>query len=183
MSLFTKTSMAAARGIVKRPDQGIINVGTRVENLVKRLRRGADKSLKILRGLHSTQWQMTLYEEPYPWTVRDMLAHLLWSEEGLRRIAQNIAAGGPGAPESLDYDAYNAEAHARSASMPPEKLLASLKDAREATIAWVQALDEAVLDLEGHHPALGEITLETLINAVHGHQMTHLRDLQALLRA
>jgi hypothetical protein len=35
----------------------------------------------------------------------------------------------------------------------------------------------------GYHPALGKVTLEALINAIHGHQLMHMRDLQALSRS
>jgi hypothetical protein len=155
----------------------------RVNSLVNRLRKGGDKTLETLRSLSGAQWQSVLYEEPYPWTVRDMTAHLLSAEKGLRRIAQNVAGGGPGAPQGFDYDSHNAEELVRLASMSPKKLLAGLADAREATIAWVSELDEAVLDRRGHHPALGEVTLEAIVNAFHGHQLMHIRDLKALLRS
>ena len=155
----------------------------RVDNLVMRLHKGDDKTMETLRNLSGAQWQMVLYEEPYPWTVRDMVAHLLSAEKGLRRIAKNVAAGGPGAPRGFDYNAHNAEEQVRLADLSPKKLLAGLTDARQATIDWVSELDEADLDQTGYHPALGEVTLETLINAFHGHQLMHLRDLQALLRS
>jgi hypothetical protein len=80
------------------------SVNNRIDSLVNRLQKGIDKTLGTLNSLSQEQWQMVLYEEPYPWTVRDILAHLLWTEEGLIRIAQDIATGGPGAPEGLDYD-------------------------------------------------------------------------------
>ena len=158
-------------------------MGERVNNLVMRLHKGGDKTLETLRSLSGAQWQMVLYEEPYPWTVCDMAAHLLSAERGLRRVAQNIAGGGPGAPRGFDYNAHNAEEQVRLAGIPPKKLLVSLADARAATIAWVSGLDEAVLDRVGYHPALGEVTLEALINAFHGHQLMHVRDLKALLRS
>jgi hypothetical protein len=78
---------------------------------------------------------------------------------------------------------YNAQEHARLADAPLEELLANLVDARASTIAWVSELDETILDRMGQHPALGEITLETLINVFHGHQLMHMRDLKALLRS
>jgi hypothetical protein len=31
----------------------------------------------------------------------------------------------------------------------------------------------------GHHPALGQVTLEALINVIHAHQLMHMRDLSA----
>ena len=155
----------------------------RAIQLVARLRKGIRKTTETLGGLTEEQWNTVLYEGPPAWTVRDMLAHFLSAEDGLRRIAQDIAAGGPGAPQGFDIDAYNGAEQARLAGIPPHKLLADLAAAREATLAWVAGLDEADLDRTGHHPALGEITVEAFINAFYGHQLLHMRDLQALLRS
>jgi len=154
----------------------------RVGELVARLRKGARKTAEILGRLDDNQWKMVLYEGPPAWTVRDLLAHFLSAEQGLLRVAQDIAAGGPGAPEGFDYDAFNAAEQDRLAGIPPNQLLTSLTDARQATIAWVTGLDESDLDRTGHHPALGDVTLEVLLNAIYGHQLLHMRDLQALLR-
>jgi hypothetical protein len=131
--------------------------------------------------LSNDQWQLALYSEPQVWTVRDMLAHFLSSEVGLLRIAQDIAAGGPGAPEGFDYNEFNASEQERLAGLPPPRLLVNLAAAREATLAWLAGLTEADLDRVGRHPALGEITLETFVNVIYGHQLMHMRDLQRLL--
>ena len=72
-------------------------MGKRVDNLTARLQKGIDQTLKTLHDLSDEQWQMAFYTEPSPWTVRDMVAHLLSSEEGLPRIAKDVAAGGPAA--------------------------------------------------------------------------------------
>jgi hypothetical protein len=155
----------------------------RVNELVSRLRKGGHKTAEILGGLSDDQWQMVLYAGPPAWTVRDLLAHFLSAEEALLHIARDIAAGGPGAPVGFDYHAFNADEQARLAGIPPHQLLADLAAAREATIAWVAGLEEADLERTGHHPALGEITLEAFINGFYGHQLLHMRDLQALTRA
>lgn len=155
-------------------------MGERVDKLVARLRKGGHKTAEVLGSLNGDQWEMVLYEGLPIWTVRDLLAHFLWTEEGLLRVAQDIAAGDPGVPEGFDYDGYNASEQARLAGIPPHKLLADLETARQTTIAWVAELDDADLDRMGHHPALGEITLETFLTAIYGHQLLHMRDLQAL---
>jgi len=155
----------------------------RVNDMVARLRKDGRKTAEILGRLSNDQWQMVLYEGPPAWTVRDLLAHFLSAEEALLHIARDIAAGGPGAPVGFDYHAFNADEQTRLAGIPPHQLLADLAAAREATIAWVAGLDEADLDRTGHHPALGDITLETFINGFYGHQLLHMRDLQAWMRA
>lgn len=158
-------------------------MGERVDKLVARLRKGGHKTAEVLGSLNDDQWEMVFYEGPPVWTVRDLLAHFLSAEEGLLPVAQDIAAGGPGAPEGFDYDEYNASEQARLANVPPHRLLADLEAARQTTIAWVAELDDADLGRMGHHPALGEITLETFLTAIYGHQLMHVRDLQALLRS
>ena len=152
----------------------------RVNELVSRLRKGATKTVEILSSLTDDQWKTVLYQEPYPWTVRDLSAHFLSSEVGLLRIMQDIAANGPGAPEGFNYNEFNAQEQTRLAGLPPRQLLADLATAREATIAWVAGLSDADLDRVGHHPALGQINLETFVNAVYGHQLMHMRDLLRL---
>jgi hypothetical protein len=156
----------------------------RVDKLAARLRTGSENTMRLLESLSDAQWQAVLYEEPYPWTVRDMLAHLLSTEEGLARLARDVASGGPGAPEDFDdYDHFNAEEQERLAGTPVRKLLADLAAARAATVEWVATLDDATLGREGRHPTLGQVPLDTLINIIHGHQLIHVRDLKALLRS
>jgi hypothetical protein len=157
-------------------------VSERIDELVARLRKGGYKTAETLSGLSDDQWKMVPYTGPPAWTVRDLLAHFLSAEEALLHIARDIAARGPGAPVGFDYHAFNADEQARLAGIPPRQLLADLAAAREATIAWVAGLGEADLDRRGHHPALGEITLEAFINGFYGHQLLHMRDLQALMR-
>lgn len=153
----------------------------RIAALVARLEKGGRKTVEVLGGLRAEQWQSIIYPDPC-WSVRDLLAHFVAAEERLLELAQDVAAGGPGAPLGFDFDAFNAEQKERLAGQSPDALLASLADARERTLAWVGSLAEAQLDLVGRHPALGEVSLETQITAIYGHQLLHMRDLAERLR-
>lgn len=158
---------------VRMPEQS-------VEELVARLEKGMRKTQGILAGLSTEQWQRVCYGEPYPWTVRDLLAHFLSSEEALLRLAQDVAAGGLGAPEEYDYDAYNAREQERLAGFSAEALMADLVAARQRTVDWVCTLTEADLDRMGRHPGLGHVSLETMLTAMYGHQLLHMRDVMRL---
>jgi len=153
----------------------------RRKQLRARLEKGIRKTAEVFDALDEAQWQTVLYHEPYPWTVRDLLAHFLSAEEGLLRIAQDIAGGGPGAPDDFDHDAFNAAEQERLGGIPRQQLQSDLEAARSRTVDWLAQVDEADLDRIGRHPALGEVSLETLVNAIYGHQLLHVRDLlQAL---
>jgi hypothetical protein len=41
----------------------------------------------------------------------------------------------------------------------------------------MNGLVEGLLDRKGHHPALGEVTLEDVLSTIHGHILLHLREL------
>ena len=148
----------------------------RIEALVARLEKGRSKTTETLAGLSPGQWQAVLYPDP-PWTVHDLLAHFVSAEERLLELAQDVAASGAGAPEGFDFDAFNAEETVRLAEASPEVLLAALDAARRRTLDWVRTLADSQLDLFGRHPALGQVTLETMITAIYGHQLLHMRDL------
>ena len=156
-------------------------MGKRIDDLVARLDKGARKTDEFFARLTHEQSCQVIYAEPHVWTARDVLAHFLSAEVGLLSIAQDIAAGGLGAPPAFDYDAFNAQEQMRLAGLSLAALRSALTDARSATIAWLSTLNDQDLDRVGRHPALGEINLETLVNAVYGHQLMHARDLARLL--
>ena len=152
----------------------------RLDEPLARLRKGGAKTTGIFSSLADDQWTRVVYSEPYPWTVRDLLAHFYSAEVGLLRLMQDIAAGGPGAPEDFDYNEFNAAEHKRLAGLPPSQLLPDLAAARESTIAWVSGLTDADLDRTGRHPALGVVSIEIFITAIYAHQLMHMRDLARL---
>jgi len=145
----------------------------RAHALIARLRKGADRANRAFAGLSDDDWGQVLYAGPPAWTVRDMVAHLLSAENGLRRVGQHVAAGGAGAPPGLHHDDLNATEQARMAGVPASQLVQDLGASREATIAWVATLSGADLDRTG----LGEITVEAHLQAMYGHGLLHLRDL------
>jgi hypothetical protein len=153
----------------------------RTAKLLSRLRKGMAKSQEIFESLEPEEWDAVLYKEPYRWSVRDLLAHFVSAEAGLLRLAQDVAAGGPGAPEGFDYDAFNASEQKRLVTEPRDHLLTDLISARQVTLEWVEELEATALDRTGRHPALGEITVETFLNAIYGHQLMHIRDLMQVL--
>ena len=68
------------------------------------------------------------------------------------------------------------------ADQSTEALLAALDAARQRTLNWVGTLGESQLDRVGRHPALGQVSVETMITAIYGHQLLHIRDLSEQVR-
>src|SRR5450759_2272600 len=152
----------------------------RADALAARLEKGRQKTFEIFDALTPGQWQQVLYKDP-PWQVRQLLVHFLSSEEQLLALAQDVAAGGPGAPQDFDYDCFNAHEQSRLDGLSVRELRSMFDLARQHTIAWVRTLDAARLDKIGHHPVLGQVTVETMVLSMYGHQLIHMRDLSRLL--
>ncbi|NDJ34093.1 MAG: DinB family protein [Chloroflexi bacterium] len=149
----------------------------RITHLVDRLTQKGDETVAFFNAAAAMQDQPV-----YPaWCVRDVLAHLVWSERGMRRLYQGIAEGGTGAADDFDIDRYNASKARSYAEIPYADLLEQFGTERAETIAWVRTLDEAVLDRRGRHPAMGEDTLERLIKILYLHTGMHQRDVAASL--
>lgn len=151
----------------------------RAEALAARLEKGRQKTFEIFNVLTPEHWQKPLYEEP-TWQVRSLLAHFVSAERQLLALAQDVAAGGPGAPPDLDINQFNAAEQRRLDGQSPSSLLDLLDQERRQTIKWIGTLDAIQLDRIGRHPVLGEVNVETMITAIYGHQLLHMRDLSRL---
>lgn len=150
----------------------------RIEALLGRLEKGHQKTHEFFTGLTPEEWQQPVFAEP-GWTVRDLLAHFVSAEEMFVTVVRDVLAGGVGIPEGFDLNAFNADEQQRFVGQSPQALLAVLDQARQRTIDWVRTLDESQLDIIGRHPTLGDVTLETTLLSIYGHQLLHMQELKS----
>lgn len=153
---------------------------SRVDALAAKLEKGRLKTFEIFNAFTPDQWQLLVYPDP-PWQVRHLLAHFVSAESQLLALAQDVAGGGPGAPPDFDYDSFNAAEQIRLEGLPPAELIDLLNQERLETITWIHTLDAGRLDKIGRHPVLGQVSVETLIISIYGHQLLHMRELSRAL--
>lgn len=154
---------------------------SRLPNLLKRLREEGDKTTALFASITADQWQLTLYTEGHTWHARDLLAHLFSTERNIQNLVRHVLAGGPGAPEDFDIDAFNHAEVTRLHSRSPADLLAEFASARADTLTLLETLAETDLDRRGRHPFLGETTLDDILKLLYRHTMLHGRDLRKVL--
>ncbi len=150
---------------------------SRAEGLEKKLEKGLQRTIEYFVGFQPEVWDREVYADP-PWNARSVLVHLLSAERELLYLIQNVAGGGQGVTESFDIDAFNQAEQEIGPQVPPPELLALLTAARQQTLEWVKHLEDEQLDRIGRHPALGEITVEAMINAIWGHHLLHIREMR-----
>jgi hypothetical protein len=149
----------------------------RISDLQRRLERNKLRVLGVFGKFQPPDWDKSVYEKPAVWTARDLLAHFVSAEKELLVLAQNLAAGGKGAPEGFDYNGFNRTEQEKYRSTKPEELIGMFAESRDKTTAWAAGLTDGQLDNKGRHPAMGEVTLEAVLEAVCGHVLLHLREL------
>ena len=146
--------------------------------LARRLRSDGKKMTAYFDGLDDDAWMQTVYTEGSKWSVRNVLAHFVTSEQAFLKLFANILEGGSGASEDFDVDRYNARQQEKTEALIPEDLLIQYQEVRAAMVAWVETLVEDDLEKEGRHPFLGETTLAEMIKLVYRHNQIHYRDIR-----
>jgi len=153
----------------------------RITKLIRKLERGIEKTIQFLESLEPHQWDEQVSAESDAWTVKQLMGHFVFSEDALRKIAQDIASGGPGVSEDYDIDAFNLEEMNSFPQLTIDQLLSLLVATRETTIDWVRTLDDSILEMTGGHPTMGPSNVETLIFSIYAHQLLHMREVVPFL--
>jgi hypothetical protein len=146
--------------------------------LVERLTQERDKTVQFFRQLTPANWELLLYTEGAEWRVRDVLAHIVSAESGIRRLIADIVQGNPGAPEDFDLDGYNQRKVRQLQDQPVDELLDRFLALREKTIRLVESLSREDLQRQGRHPFLGVAPVEDIIKLMYRHVQIHLRDIR-----
>ena len=157
-------------------------MNARAGKLVEKLSRGVSKSLEIFRSIETEHWDQPIFEAADSWTLKDLVAHFIYSEENLYAIARDIAKGGEGFPPGIDIDTFNQEEMSKFRGLSADELLDRLSEVRQTTVEWVRGLEELELDRVGSHPVLGESNVETVIFSIYAHQLLHMRETAPKLR-
>lgn len=152
-------------------------------HLAEKLKTEGEKMSAFFGALSPEQWHLIVYTEGGEWTVRSVLAHFVTAEQGFLKIFTNIRQGGPGASDDFDIDRYNASQQAKVGQLAPADLLALYQSTRAEMVAFAASLDEADLQKQGRHPALGITALGEMLKMVYLHNIMHLRDLKKAIAA
>lgn len=151
------------------------------QSLADRLKEDGQKTRLFFENLPEEKWLTTIYTEGSHWTIRQVLAHFVSSETSFTRLMENILAGGSGAPEDFNIDAYNERKVAQMQSSSSAELMLQYRQARQRNVELVSSLSPMDLSREGRHPYLGMAPLTDIIKLIYRHNQIHLRDVRRLL--
>lgn len=116
---------------------------------------------------------------PGKWSPREIVAHLADCELAHSfRLRQTLAAptGSPAFLQPFDQDAWAQ----RYAEYDAPAALELFRTTRGWNLKLIGALSQADLERPAHHPERGDLTVQTLLETMAGHDLNHLVQLQRL---
>ena len=124
-------------------------------------------------------WQPDLFDRSYApgkWTARQILTHLAQSEIALGYRARMTLTTPGYAAQSFDQDAWMARESATSG----HDALGAFLGAAALNVALFASLSDADRAITLSHPEYGALTVDWIIHQMAGHQIHHLRQLEAI---
>jgi len=132
---------------------------------------------KLIRG--ASRQRLGRKPAPGKWSVNEILAHLSETEIVVGWRLRSIV-GAPGTPvQAYDQDAWAAAGN--YAGRDAKKSLALYRAIREANLEWLRRLRPEQWKHSGMHAERGEESIEMVVNMIAGHDLNHLRQVEALL--
>jgi len=153
-----------------------------VQTLAEKIAAEGEKTHQFFAALPEDVWAQQCYTDGAEWSVHEVLAHIVDTEDSLRLFFEYIVAEGSGVGEDFDIDRYNAGAVKKLREAGTAELMDMFRQRRERVVSFVRGLAEADLQREGRHPFLGHATLEEMLRLYYLHVNLHIRDIRKIMR-
>ena len=127
----------------------------------------------VLDQVSPDHWQTKVYGEGQDWTVRDVVSHLIDSENGMSIHIYKIRKGRDTVPEGFDLDQWNAGVRDRIGDASPEELRQQLVAVRKRLLDGLATITGDEWQLTGRHPFRGIISIEQYFETITDHETLH----------
>lgn len=144
-----------------------------------RLQQTAPRKLaSLLRG--KTKKQLTRRPAPGKWSVGEIIAHLADAEIAISwRLRQILSSNG------VSLQAYDQDAWANTfdyARRDPRQSLERYRVLREANLALLKTIPDALWDNYGMHQERGKESVAHMVRLTAGHDLNHLRQVENIIK-
>ena len=127
----------------------------------------------------TTRWTPLTFERPYApgkWTARQVVVHLAQTELALGVRARMALATPNYSAQNFDQDAWLA----RETRLSGKEGVAVFAAIARMNLAFFESLSAADRETAMSHPVYRSITVDWIIYTIAGHQIHHLKQLEAL---
>lgn len=148
----------------------------RIERIKQQLSEARQHLDRVLDAAEAHQ-DIVVFDDGQGWTVRHLAVHLADADRGSVRQVMGIAAGQEVIPSDFDLDRYNRRAVEKRAAMTYAEARAALAASRAELLAWLDTVDDSVLDAQGRHASLQIMSVEHILNVMAQHERAHADDI------
>lgn len=162
------------------PGEGAMD---RKESLRQDLEEAHQESWSTLAALTPAEFALKVYPESFEgWEVRHVVAHLADAERGLLAQARRVSKGEPGVPADFDRERWNRSAVRRKGNASVPDLLQEIREGHQEALAFLQALDETLLDQRGMGSMGYSLSVEGFLRRIVEHRREHVEDIGRAIR-
>ena len=134
---------------------------------------------EVVAKIGADDWDVNR-ADPKHWPARDILAHLLSAEQGLRgRISRILDSVDTAPPAGFDLDTWNDRQIRKLRKRPVSQIFAQLEMERETTVQALAETSPSDLDLPGFRASGAETTVGGLFELIANHESQHALELAA----
>ena len=152
---------------------------TRGAALRQKLTDSRNALREVVAKIGSDDWDVNR-ADPQHWPPRDILAHLLSAERGLRgRISKILEAGDTQPPAGFDLDTWNDRQIRKLRKRSVNEVLEQLEAERETTVKALAETAPDDLDLPGFRASGNSTTVGGLFELIAVHENQHAEELAA----
>mgnify|MGYP001244297783 CR=1 FL=1 len=151
-----------------------------MDQIREKLDSARTKLLEVVEDLDEAAWDWLPGDGR--WSVRLTLAHVGSAHWSHLEVARSLVAGQTIDLPGFELDEWNEARVTERADWSPGRILADLKAAQDATLAFMAELEAKDLEARGVHPALGEVSAGQVLGVIALHDSLHRRDIVKLLR-
>ncbi|MGD8813217.1 MAG: DinB family protein [Anaerolineales bacterium] len=117
-----------------------------------------------------------------PWTIHDVLAHLVDAESGVQAQINKLVTGEDAMPPNFDIHRWNRSVVRRGTEISMDDLRSRLLQAYEQILELLEELGETDLDMRGFASPGRVRSVQDLLLGVADHRLEHTLDIQRVLK-
>ena len=152
----------------------------RTQELKAALAESRKRLNHVLDGV-GDRWDEQVYTEGAAWTVRQLAIHLMVSDKGQTTTIMSIARGEDPVPTDFDLERYNRRSVEKRADTSIADVRVGLVASFAELEAWLDSLDDADLDKQGHHASGKILTIAQILQVMANHEHDHSNDIAKVL--